>query len=61
MQLHQAAGLVDEFALFRSNKVVGVDGIGALEGMALSELTDGMKRLSSETTGADTLERYERL
>ena len=55
------AGLVDEFALFRSNKVVGVDGIGALEGMALSELTDGMKRLSSETTGADTLERYERL
>mgnify|MGYP003348662316 CR=1 FL=1 len=55
------AGLVDEFALFRSNKVVGVDGIGALEGMALSELTDGMKRLSSETIGADTLERYERL
>ena len=55
------AGLVDEFALFRSNKVVGVDGIGALEGMALSELTDGMKRLSSETIGADTLERSARL
>jgi diaminohydroxyphosphoribosylaminopyrimidine deaminase/5-amino-6-(5-phosphoribosylamino)uracil reductase len=54
------AGLVDEFALLRSNKVVGTDGIGALEGMELSTLTGAMTRVGSETIGADTLERYER-
>jgi hypothetical protein len=40
--------------------VVGTDGIGALEGMELSKLTGAMKRVGSETIGADTLERYER-
>jgi len=54
------AGLVDEFALFRSNKIVGLDGIGALEGMQLSALTDAMKLHGSEPIGADTLELYER-
>jgi diaminohydroxyphosphoribosylaminopyrimidine deaminase/5-amino-6-(5-phosphoribosylamino)uracil reductase len=55
-----SAGLVDEFALFRSKKIVGLDGIAALEGMQLSALTDDMKLLGSETIGADTLELYER-
>ena len=54
------AGLVDEFALFRSKKVVGLDGIGALEGMQLSALTDDMKLRGFEMIGADTLELYER-
>ena len=37
-----------------------LDGIGALEGMQLSALTDHMKLLGSETIGADALELYER-
>jgi len=60
-----AADLVDEFVLLRGPKEIGAGGIAplegkSLEGMALDRLTGTMKRLESETLGADTLERYER-
>ena len=54
------AGLVDEVALLRGEKAIGDSGIDALEGMALSALTDGLALRGSETLGPDTLERYER-
>jgi len=52
--------LVDEAALFRSEKVVGADGIDALDGMDLDALTGSLQSLGSEKLGADTLETYER-
>jgi len=55
-----SAGLVDEVALLRSPKEIGVNGIDALEGMDLDALTDGMTVLGTEQLGADTLEIYER-
>ena len=55
-----AADLVDEFVLLRGPKEIGEGGIAPLDGMALDKLTGKMKRLESETLGADTLEHYER-
>jgi diaminohydroxyphosphoribosylaminopyrimidine deaminase / 5-amino-6-(5-phosphoribosylamino)uracil reductase len=56
------ADLVDEAALFRSPVVIGVDGIDALDGVALSALTRSSQLRSSatETVGSDTLELFER-
>jgi diaminohydroxyphosphoribosylaminopyrimidine deaminase/5-amino-6-(5-phosphoribosylamino)uracil reductase len=54
------AGLVDEVALLRGEKAIGDAGIDALDGMALSALTDGLTSRGSEKLGADTLEHYER-
>jgi diaminohydroxyphosphoribosylaminopyrimidine deaminase/5-amino-6-(5-phosphoribosylamino)uracil reductase len=47
--------LVDEAVLFQSAKVVGADGIGALEGLPLTALTQSPRLLSvrSEAVGAD--------
>ena len=57
-----AADLVDEAALFRSPNALGVDGIDALEGLALTALTESSKlrMVSREAVGADTLETFER-
>jgi diaminohydroxyphosphoribosylaminopyrimidine deaminase/5-amino-6-(5-phosphoribosylamino)uracil reductase len=54
--------LIDEVALFRAPITIGDDGVDALEGMPLTALTRSphLKLASSETVGADTLERYER-
>jgi diaminohydroxyphosphoribosylaminopyrimidine deaminase/5-amino-6-(5-phosphoribosylamino)uracil reductase len=54
------ADRVDEAVLLRADKTVGADGIGALEGMPLSALTDGLRSRGTEKLGADTLETYER-
>jgi diaminohydroxyphosphoribosylaminopyrimidine deaminase/5-amino-6-(5-phosphoribosylamino)uracil reductase len=55
-----AADLVDEAALINSDKVIGEDGIGPLEGMSLDALNTHLHATGSERLGADTLERYER-
>ena len=54
------AGLVDEAALFRAPKDIGRDGVDALDQMPLTALTSGLKKVSTEQVGADTLELYER-
>jgi diaminohydroxyphosphoribosylaminopyrimidine deaminase/5-amino-6-(5-phosphoribosylamino)uracil reductase len=57
-----AAGLVDEAVLFQSPKVVGADGIDALDGLPLTALTQSprLTRVSSEGFGADRCEIFER-
>jgi diaminohydroxyphosphoribosylaminopyrimidine deaminase / 5-amino-6-(5-phosphoribosylamino)uracil reductase len=55
-----AADLVDEAALFYSEKLIGNDGIAPLEGMALDVLTSRLHVSGSEELGADTLEIFER-
>jgi diaminohydroxyphosphoribosylaminopyrimidine deaminase/5-amino-6-(5-phosphoribosylamino)uracil reductase len=55
-----AADLVDEATLINSDKVIGEDGIGPLEGMSLDALNAHLRAAGSERLGADTLERYER-
>jgi diaminohydroxyphosphoribosylaminopyrimidine deaminase/5-amino-6-(5-phosphoribosylamino)uracil reductase len=52
--------LVDEAVLLRADKTIGADGIDALEGMALSALTETLQSRGSERLGADTLETFER-
>jgi diaminohydroxyphosphoribosylaminopyrimidine deaminase/5-amino-6-(5-phosphoribosylamino)uracil reductase len=56
------ADLVDEVALFRSANPLG-EGIDALEGMPLTELTKSakLKPVATETIGGDTLELFERV
>jgi len=56
------ADLVDEAALFRSAKVVGPDGIDALEGMPLTALTRSPRfaNVGSEVIGEDSCEIFER-
>jgi diaminohydroxyphosphoribosylaminopyrimidine deaminase/5-amino-6-(5-phosphoribosylamino)uracil reductase len=54
------ADLVDEAVLLHADKVVGPDGIDALDGMALGALTDVLRSRGSEKLGADTVETYER-
>jgi diaminohydroxyphosphoribosylaminopyrimidine deaminase / 5-amino-6-(5-phosphoribosylamino)uracil reductase len=56
------ADLLDEVTLLRSRRVIGPDGIPALEGLPLSALT-GSPRLRSrgiELIGDDTIETFER-
>jgi diaminohydroxyphosphoribosylaminopyrimidine deaminase/5-amino-6-(5-phosphoribosylamino)uracil reductase len=55
-----AADLVDEAVLLRADKTVGETGIGPLEDMPLSKLTQGMTSRGVEKVGADTLETFER-
>jgi diaminohydroxyphosphoribosylaminopyrimidine deaminase/5-amino-6-(5-phosphoribosylamino)uracil reductase len=52
--------LVDEAALFQSNKPVGGDGVDALEGLPLTRLTQRLKQITTEEIGGDKLELYER-
>lgn len=56
------ADLVDEGVLFRSPKIIGPEGIDALDGLPLSALTRSprFKAVGSETLGADTVETFER-
>jgi diaminohydroxyphosphoribosylaminopyrimidine deaminase/5-amino-6-(5-phosphoribosylamino)uracil reductase len=55
-----AADLVDEAALFYSEKLIGDDGIAPLEGMPLDVLTSRLHVQNSEQIGVDTLEKFER-
>ena len=54
--------LIDEAALFRSRRVIGRDGIEALDGLPLSALTQSLrlKAVGSESIEADTLQKFER-
>jgi len=56
------ADLVDEAALFRSPTAIGADGLDALDGRALSALTQSprLRSVSTEALGNDTLELFER-
>jgi diaminohydroxyphosphoribosylaminopyrimidine deaminase/5-amino-6-(5-phosphoribosylamino)uracil reductase len=54
------SGLVDEVALLRGPKEIGEGGLDALDGMALSALTDGMTARGTEQLGPDSLELYGR-
>lgn len=57
-----AADLVDEVWLYRSNKVIGSDGVPALNGIPLNELTQSprFRERASEDVGEDHLCVYER-
>jgi diaminohydroxyphosphoribosylaminopyrimidine deaminase/5-amino-6-(5-phosphoribosylamino)uracil reductase len=55
-----AADLVDEAVLFRSDKVVGPDGIEALDEAALAMLKRRLKLIGSELVGPDWQESYQR-
>ncbi len=57
-----AADLVDEAVLFRSPKVMGSDGVDALEGLPLTALTQSprLRCIASEPAGTDTRDVYER-
>jgi diaminohydroxyphosphoribosylaminopyrimidine deaminase / 5-amino-6-(5-phosphoribosylamino)uracil reductase len=56
------ADLVDEVVLFRSDTVVGADGIDVLEGLPLTALTQSPRfaHIGSEIVGADRCESFER-
>jgi diaminohydroxyphosphoribosylaminopyrimidine deaminase / 5-amino-6-(5-phosphoribosylamino)uracil reductase len=55
-----AADLVDEAVLFHSAKVLGPDGIDALEGLPLEALTSRMTPLGGEPVGDDGVELFAR-
>jgi diaminohydroxyphosphoribosylaminopyrimidine deaminase / 5-amino-6-(5-phosphoribosylamino)uracil reductase len=55
-----AADLVDEAILFHSPKIVGANGIDALDGMPLAVLTQRLKPVMDQPVGADRSETYER-
>jgi len=57
-----AADLIDEAVLFQSSKVVGTDGVDALDGLPLTALTQSprLKCVMSEPVGADTRLVFER-
>lgn len=54
--------LVDEFAISRAPKIIGADGVDALEGMALSAVTASPRFVSRgvEAMGVDTIEVFDR-
>jgi diaminohydroxyphosphoribosylaminopyrimidine deaminase/5-amino-6-(5-phosphoribosylamino)uracil reductase len=56
------ADLVDEAVLLRGEKLIGADGIDALEGMPLTALTQSprLKVRESVRSGADTIDTFER-
>jgi diaminohydroxyphosphoribosylaminopyrimidine deaminase/5-amino-6-(5-phosphoribosylamino)uracil reductase len=57
-----AADLVDEAVLFQSPKIVGTEGIDALEGMPLTALTQSPRLVSARcgAVGVDSYEHFER-
>jgi diaminohydroxyphosphoribosylaminopyrimidine deaminase/5-amino-6-(5-phosphoribosylamino)uracil reductase len=57
-----AADLIDDAMLFRSAKLVGADGINAIEGLPLAALIDSprLERVKSEPLGADIWDVFER-
>jgi diaminohydroxyphosphoribosylaminopyrimidine deaminase/5-amino-6-(5-phosphoribosylamino)uracil reductase len=55
-----AADLVDEAVLFHSPKMIGADGIDALEGLRLEALTSKLTPLGREPIGDDSVEFFAR-
>jgi diaminohydroxyphosphoribosylaminopyrimidine deaminase / 5-amino-6-(5-phosphoribosylamino)uracil reductase len=58
-----AADMVDEAALFTNSRLIGADGIDALEGLPLATLTASpqLRSLGLDSLGEDTLEMFERV
>jgi diaminohydroxyphosphoribosylaminopyrimidine deaminase/5-amino-6-(5-phosphoribosylamino)uracil reductase len=56
------ADLIDEAAIFRAPATIGTEGLGALDGVALSALTQSprLARIASEEVGHDRLDLFER-
>lgn len=56
------AGLIDEAALFRGERMIGPEGIDAFDGMALGVLADSgmLVQRETETLGPDCLTLFER-
>jgi diaminohydroxyphosphoribosylaminopyrimidine deaminase / 5-amino-6-(5-phosphoribosylamino)uracil reductase len=54
------ADLIDEAVLFHSDKIVGADGIEALDADALAMLKQRLKLIATESIGPDRQETYER-
>lgn len=54
------ADLIDEAVLFHSDKIVGADGIEALDADALAMLKQRLKLIATESVGPDRQETYER-
>lgn len=55
-----AADLVDEAILFRSAKIIGQDGVDALDGSAMTALQQRLKPIQSEQIGSDRQEIFSR-
>jgi diaminohydroxyphosphoribosylaminopyrimidine deaminase / 5-amino-6-(5-phosphoribosylamino)uracil reductase len=57
-----AADLIDEAVLFQSPKVVGADGIDAVDGLPLTALTQSplLAWISSEAVGSDSCDLFDR-
>lgn len=54
------AGLVDEFHLIRSEKVLGAEGVDALAGLPLDQALQPFRPREQETLGSDVRSVYER-
>ena len=56
------ADLIDEAAIFRAPATIGADGLGALDGVAFSALTQSprLRRIASEEVDDDRLDLFER-
>jgi diaminohydroxyphosphoribosylaminopyrimidine deaminase/5-amino-6-(5-phosphoribosylamino)uracil reductase len=55
-----AGDFVDEAILFHSPRIIGPDGVDALEKLPMAALTQGLKRVTSEPVGADRQDIYQR-
>ena len=55
-----AADLIDEAILFHSDKVVGPDGIDALDASAMTVLRQRLQHTKGERIGPDRQETFER-
>jgi riboflavin biosynthesis pyrimidine reductase len=55
-----AADLVDEAIVFHSDKVVGPDGIDALDGSAMTVLRQRLEPTNSQQIGPDRQQIFER-
>ena len=53
-------GFVDEVALFQAPMTIGPDGVDAVAGISLTELTRGLTPLARDTLGSDALSVYGR-
>jgi diaminohydroxyphosphoribosylaminopyrimidine deaminase/5-amino-6-(5-phosphoribosylamino)uracil reductase len=57
-----AAGLVDRLEVFQAGKVIGADGVSAVAGMNVAQLSDAAEfsLVGSRRIGADVLSSWDR-
>ncbi|MFL5259509.1 MAG: bifunctional diaminohydroxyphosphoribosylaminopyrimidine deaminase/5-amino-6-(5-phosphoribosylamino)uracil reductase RibD [Hyphomicrobiales bacterium] len=53
-------GFLDEIALFQAPMTIGADGVDAVAGISIAELTRGLTLLARDTLGSDALSLYGR-